>query len=179
MPLQDFDTPFAMQSHLEEIHWRKGFDCVCRICEEGFKTKGAFIQHMTLQHLRSEMPYACSVCGFRSSFHKDVIDHFQDAHDRTDKLQCPRCLKTFSLFVNNQYQANVASSFVQHLQVRQRNIFWSCLTMPTILYYVRTCCAGSRRQEVIVQKVLSDLSLGQGGEVSRREGPRLVQQDST
>ncbi len=43
----------------------------------------------------------------------------KDAHDRTDKLQCPRCLKTFSLFSNNQYNANVASSFVMHLQVRK------------------------------------------------------------
>ncbi len=32
---------------------------------------------MMCVHARSEMPYACSVCGFRSSFHKDVIDHFQ------------------------------------------------------------------------------------------------------
>ncbi len=28
-----------MQNHLEEIHWKKGFDCVCRICEEGFKVR--------------------------------------------------------------------------------------------------------------------------------------------
>ncbi len=77
------------------------------------------------QHYRSEMPYSCSVCGFRSSFHKDAVDHFQEAHDRTDKLQCPRCLKTFSLFSNNQYNANVASSYVMHLQV-------SCRTSSSI-----------------------------------------------
>ncbi len=85
-----------MQTHLEEIHWKKGFDCVCRICEEGFKvislsyflidfiiaifflqTKGTFMQHMTVVHAKYEMPYSCSVCAYRSSFHKDVVDHFQ------------------------------------------------------------------------------------------------------
>ena len=75
-----------------------------------------FIHHMTVSHCKSEMPYLCQVCGFRCSFHKDIIDHFQEAHDRTDKLQCPRCLKTYNLFSTNGYNVNTASSFVTHLQ---------------------------------------------------------------
>ncbi len=90
------------------------------------------------QHYRSEMPYSCSVCGFRSSFHKDAVDHFQEAHDRTDKLQCPRCLKTFSLFSNNQYNANVASSYVMHLQV-------SCSIQSSIVKYKTSTSFSLRR----------------------------------
>ena len=42
---------------------------------------------------------------------------FQESHDRTDKLQCPRCLKTYSLCSDKQgYNPTVASSFVAHLQ---------------------------------------------------------------
>jgi hypothetical protein len=58
---KDFETPFGMQVHLEEYHWKKGFEFVCRICEEGFKAKNLLIHHMTCTHVRSEMPYACQV----------------------------------------------------------------------------------------------------------------------
>ncbi len=116
---RDFDTPFAMQNHLEEAHWKKGFDHICRICEMGFKvrqlptvpcksarvrwrkpgavhsfacvlhtyvfcisvtfvqTTSALTSHMNTYHVAAEMPYGCNICGFRCSFHKDIIDHFQ------------------------------------------------------------------------------------------------------
>eukprot|EP00095_Tigriopus_kingsejongensis_P004720 maker-scaffold931_size79642-snap-gene-0.11 protein:Tk04720 transcript:maker-scaffold931_size79642-snap-gene-0.11-mRNA-1 annotation:"pogo transposable element with znf domain" len=116
---KDFDTPFAMQTHLEEFHWLKGFPFVCRICDQGFKVQNLLIHHMATVHGSSEMPYGCQICGFRSSFHRELIDHFQETHDRTDKLQCPRCLKTFSLCSDKGYNATMASSFVQHLQWHQ------------------------------------------------------------
>ena len=52
------------------------------------------LHHMQKQHVRAELPYFCHICSFRSSKHTDVVEHFQIAHDRTDKLQCPLCLKT-------------------------------------------------------------------------------------
>ena len=55
------------------------------------------------------------MCGYRCSFHRDLIDHFQEAHDRTDKLQCPRCLKTFSLSSDKGAPSNGGEQFVQHL----------------------------------------------------------------
>lgn len=47
------------------------------------------------------------------------IDHFTELHDRTDKLQCPRCLKTFSLFSEKGYNSSIAAAFVEHLQSHQ------------------------------------------------------------
>ncbi len=65
------------------------------------------------------MPYGCQVCGFRTSSHREAVDHFTEAHDRTDKLQCPRCLKTYSLSSDKGYNSSVAAAFVQHLQTHQ------------------------------------------------------------
>jgi hypothetical protein len=47
------------------------------------------------------------------------MDHFQESHDRTDKLQCPRCLKTFSLSSDKGYNSGAAAQFVAHLQQHQ------------------------------------------------------------
>merc|ERR1719219_1409986 len=67
-------------------------------------------------HLAAEMPYVCQVCGFRHSQHREIIDHFQLNHDRTDKLQCPLCLKTYSLYGEKGYMSSIAVTFMQHLQ---------------------------------------------------------------
>ena len=37
-------------------------------------------------------------------------------HDRTDKLQCPLCLKTTGLYGEKGYSADTAVKFMQHLQ---------------------------------------------------------------
>ena len=37
-------------------------------------------------------------------------------HDRTDKLQCPLCLKTTGLYGEKGYNADTAVKFMQHLQ---------------------------------------------------------------
>ena len=102
---KEFDTPYAMQSHLEEVHLKKGSEFVCRlvhilnnpswilhltqnvtsilnfrfrICDEGFSVKNHLIHHMSKNHVKSEMPYLCQICGFRSSTHRELIDHFQE-----------------------------------------------------------------------------------------------------
>jgi len=113
---KDFETPFKMQEHYEELHLRKGSEFVCRICDEPFKMKNHLIHHMGQKHVRSEMPYQCKICNFRSSMHRDCIDHFHEAHDRTDKLQCPLCLKTYSLYGEKGYMSSIAVTFMQHLQ---------------------------------------------------------------
>ena len=61
-----------------------------------------------------------------------MVEHFQNTHDRTDKLQCPLCLKTTGLYgekgyfivpdrpllsyVDTRYNADTAVKFMQHLQ---------------------------------------------------------------
>ena len=49
-----------------------------RICDEGFGVKNHLIHHMSKTHAKSEMPYLCQICGYRSSMHRDLIDHFQE-----------------------------------------------------------------------------------------------------
>lgn len=44
-------------------------------------------------HYPSEMPYRCESCGYHTSSHKDVIDHYYKAHEKGEGLQCPYCLK--------------------------------------------------------------------------------------
>lgn len=44
-------------------------------------------------HYPSEMPYRCESCGYRTSSHKDVIDHYYKIHEKGEGLQCPYCLK--------------------------------------------------------------------------------------
>lgn len=44
-------------------------------------------------HYPSEMPYQCESCGYRTSSHKDVIDHYYKVHEKGEGLQCPYCLK--------------------------------------------------------------------------------------
>merc|ERR1719369_414791 len=87
--------------------------------------KSHLIHHMTKVHVKAEMPYQCQICAHRSSQHRDIIEHFQVTHDRTDKLQCPLCLKTYSLYGEKGYNSNNAVSFMQHLQkhedIKNRN----------------------------------------------------------
>ncbi|CAB4066601.1 POGZ [Lepeophtheirus salmonis] len=77
---------------------------------------------MTKAHVRSELPYACNVCGYRSSSHRDLIDHFHESHDRTDKLQCPRCLKTYSLMGDRGYNSCIALPLLSYLISRRITI---------------------------------------------------------
>ena len=50
-------------------------------------------QHMAGTHYPSEMPYRCESCGYRTSSHRDVIDHYYKIHGKGEGLQCPFCLK--------------------------------------------------------------------------------------
>eukprot|EP00092_Neocalanus_flemingeri_P037076 GFUD01040362.1.p1 GENE.GFUD01040362.1~~GFUD01040362.1.p1 ORF type:complete len:1387 (-),score=480.18 GFUD01040362.1:476-4636(-) len=113
---KDFDSEQKAQAHTDTEHYQKGFECVCLVCNSGFPNQAHLIHHMTKVHVKAEMPYQCNVCAHRSSQHRDIIEHFQETHDRTDKLQCPLCLKTYSLYGDKGYNSNNAVSFMQHLQ---------------------------------------------------------------
>ena len=123
---KDFESSYAMQSHLDTVHVKKGVRYLCRICDEPFQTRNPLIHHMGRFHVKNEMPYLCNVCAYRSSSHRGLVDHFHETHDRSDKLQCPRCLKTFSLFGDKGYNSNVATSFVSHLQMHEDKKGYNC-----------------------------------------------------
>lgn len=113
--LKEFEDPDRLGNHMEELHLKKG-PHVCRICDVDCKGRNFLIGHMLRMHVKFEMPYNCGICGYRSSFHRDVVDHFMESHDRTDKLQCPKCLKTFTLCTDKGYNHTIGEQFVSHLQ---------------------------------------------------------------
>ena len=61
------------------------------------------------------------------------------SHDRTDKLQCPHCLKTFSLFSDKGYNSSVASSFVSHLQMHKDKKVVVHIHLPEVLLGHQCC----------------------------------------
>ena len=118
--LKEFDDGVSLNAHLDFHLQRQGARNACKICLKTFPTEGSLINHMTGSHTKMEMPFACSICGFRSSSHTAMVTHFSECHDRTDKLQCPKCLKVFSLFSDNGYCPEVAGAFIDHLQLHLR-----------------------------------------------------------
>jgi len=113
---KDFDCETKVQSHEDTEHFKRGYDNLCQICNNCYPTRNNLIQHMMKVHVKSEMPYQCQVCGHRSSHHHEIVEHFQTYHDRTDKLQCPHCLKTYSMYNDKGYNSTSSSSYLQHMQ---------------------------------------------------------------
>ena len=116
---KDFDSESKVQTHQDTecvYAYKRGSQYVDRITNTVFSSQGQLIQHMMKNHVKYEMPYSCQVCGYRSSFHHDVIEHFQLQHDRTDKLLCPKSLRVFSLYTSQGYNPAVATAYLQHLQ---------------------------------------------------------------
>ncbi|KAH8024230.1 hypothetical protein HPB51_022333 [Rhipicephalus microplus] len=75
---KEFETPYSMQCHAEAAHLKPD-GIVCKICSQEFDLVSSLIDHMKLYHNPSEMPYSCQLCGFRSSFHHDVVSHFHES----------------------------------------------------------------------------------------------------
>lgn len=113
-------TKSQREIHIAETHSNFGQTdasmMACAICEEKFcklhfhyvgkrnhygfvslaflsVTANLLVQHLTNTHYPSEMPYRCDTCGYRTSSHRDAIDHFYKAHNKGEGLQCPLCLK--------------------------------------------------------------------------------------
>ena len=113
---RDFDSEEKANAHMEMEHLQAGQEFVCQICLNFFPGRVHLISHMKRVHTKHEMPYECQVCGYRTSIHRDIVEHFQMNHDRTDKLQCPHCLKIFCMHNEKGYNTNTSESYLQHLQ---------------------------------------------------------------
>ena len=113
---RDFDSEEKANSHVDLEHLKAGQEFVCQICTTCYPAKNHLIHHMLKVHMKNEMPYKCRVCGYRTSLHRDMVEHFHMNHDRTDKLQCPQCLQTFSLYSDKGYNSTTSDCFLKHLQ---------------------------------------------------------------
>jgi len=116
---KDFDDAAKMEEHFMQTHIMKDMQTSCQICNVSLTSPARLVLHMSREHVKSEMPYCCQVCGYRTSIHREIIDHFHEVHDRTDKLQCPLCLKVFVLWGDKGYNTHAAISFMQHIQKHQ------------------------------------------------------------
>uniref|UniRef100_A0A6V7M7Z7 C2H2-type domain-containing protein n=1 Tax=Bracon brevicornis TaxID=1563983 RepID=A0A6V7M7Z7_9HYME len=115
-----FSTRHQMQIHVAEAHSSfgvcDGHMVVCGICEQKFSNSNLLISHMVSTHLPSEMPYKCEACGYRTSSHKDAIDHFYKNHERGEFLQCPYCLKVIQYSSDGTALAANIQAFLVHMQ---------------------------------------------------------------
>ncbi|XP_035744018.1 uncharacterized protein LOC118451481 isoform X2 [Vespa mandarinia] len=115
-----FSSTHQVVTHISEAHSTFGNSdgdmVVCAICEQKFGNSNLLINHLTAMHCPSEMPYQCDNCGYRTSSHKDVIDHYYQVHEKGEGLQCPYCLKIIEFIVEGQTNASSIHSFFLHMQ---------------------------------------------------------------
>lgn len=72
---------------------------------------------MSSMHHPSELPYKCHTCGYRTSSHKDVIDHYNKCHDKGNSLQCPYCLKIMKFVkAGEQPNSSYVHAYLMHMQ---------------------------------------------------------------
>lgn len=115
-----FSSQHQMVTHVTETHSNFGHSdsdmVVCAICEHKFGNSGLLIDHLSSMHYPSEMPYRCESCGYRTSSHKDAIDHFYRAHEKGEGLQCPYCLKVIQFVSEGNPSAPSVHTFLSHMQ---------------------------------------------------------------
>ncbi|XP_014481960.1 PREDICTED: uncharacterized protein LOC106748192 isoform X2 [Dinoponera quadriceps] len=109
-----------MLTHVAETHSNFGHSdgvmVVCAICEEKFGKSKSLIDHLSSMHYPSEMPYRCESCGYRTSSHKDVIDHYYKVHEKGEGLQCPYCLKVVQFTSEGNPSASSVYTYLSHMQ---------------------------------------------------------------
>lgn len=110
-----FEAPFKIWEHLREKH-NTSHPLICQICN--YYTNGNSTnlrKHMLESHKFPEMPYSCKLCGFRSSFFNDVLEHFETRHAESSYLLCKICLKTID--TSNDYTSRFLNmdKFLRHL----------------------------------------------------------------
>lgn len=118
-----FATTADMKLHVDEIHFKGKVGLICHICEEKFKDIEALQSHMNQNHVAWEMPYECGICKFRSSFHRDVIDHFYAIHNGGEKMQCPFCLKIVAFAIEGKRMSANVFFFLHHITQHQKKSF--------------------------------------------------------
>ncbi|XP_015432341.1 PREDICTED: uncharacterized protein LOC107188550 isoform X2 [Dufourea novaeangliae] len=115
-----FSSQHQMVTHVTETHSNFGHSdsdmVVCAICEQKFGNTGLLICHLSSIHYPSEMPYRCESCGYRTSSHKDAIDHFYSVHEKGEGLQCPYCLKVIQFVNEGSPSITSVHAFLLHMQ---------------------------------------------------------------
>lgn len=117
-----FPTSEEENDHVLQVHKDLSLDeTACLICSEKMESRESLILHMRRTHHQLELPFSCTICGFRSSEQFKLVDHFYEVHKNGEKLQCPHCLKCVA--VGNQGKKLPANVFFysQHVKKHQQN----------------------------------------------------------
>lgn len=112
---RQFFSPLKLKRHLDVVHGPDSCSSrvVCRICELEFENEVVLLLHMKELHKPGEMPYACGLCGFRSSFFSQTWRHFEEVHADTRHFMCHFCLRIFKM--DHTYQKHVARHLKKHV----------------------------------------------------------------
>ncbi|XP_025016456.1 uncharacterized protein LOC107361787 isoform X2 [Tetranychus urticae] len=109
--------PKTLHLH-KELTSNKLQQYACRICCLPFTNRLSFIEHMIETHWPKEAPYRCNVCKYRSSFQKDVLDHFRKEHSYSEVTIaiCPICLAILRCDSPNNLSRIVHGHMSQHFE---------------------------------------------------------------
>ncbi|XP_048367001.1 LOW QUALITY PROTEIN: pogo transposable element with ZNF domain [Sphaerodactylus townsendi] len=116
---RQFNTPFHLQCHLENVHSPYESTTKCKICEWAFESEPLFLQHMKDTHKPGEMPYVCQVCQYRSSLYSRWTNHFHSVLRRpVASSLCPYCLQ--------ESLPRAGNAFQQHFMRHQKKSVYHC-----------------------------------------------------
>lgn len=71
---------------------------------------------MQKSHKSAELPFNCGCCDYRSSSLRHTVDHFYSDHTASGTLQCPFCLKIYTIVANNEQITTNIDGYLEHLK---------------------------------------------------------------
>uniref|UniRef100_T1IVH9 Uncharacterized protein n=1 Tax=Strigamia maritima TaxID=126957 RepID=T1IVH9_STRMM len=149
---REFDTPYVMQCHIEDVHLNNSSSLKCRICDQAFQYEESLIKHMVSTHTAVEMPYSCEVCKYRCSMYKTLVDHFHQVHNDTNYIQCHYCLKVFSVKFSAVRQIGLINNFWTHVYKHQTKSLNRKCTACSLMFVGRNEMTLHRLQDHVTYK---------------------------
>ncbi|XP_023209354.1 uncharacterized protein LOC111612380 isoform X2 [Centruroides sculpturatus] len=140
-----FATCTAMQHHIKYVHL-KANSVICKICNQDFTKVEKLSNHLKEVHVQNEMPYLCNICYYRTSFHQDILNHFYELHNETEKLLCQYCLKVFEIQFSTKGVGNTEEYFFHLQKHRDRDIRKLC----------KACCLSFISSSELTKHILRD-----------------------
>ena len=67
-------------------------------------------------HKNAELPFICGCCDHRSSSLRHTVDHFYIDHTASGTLQCPFCLKTYTVVTDKEQIVVNIAAYLNHLK---------------------------------------------------------------
>ncbi|XP_067126760.1 zinc finger protein 280C-like isoform X2 [Centruroides vittatus] len=140
-----FATCTAMQHHIKNVHL-KANSIMCKICNQEFTKIEKLSNHLKEVHVQNEMPYLCYICYYRTSFHQDILNHFYELHNETEKLLCQYCLKVFEIQFSTKGVGSTEEYFFHLQKHHERDVRKQC----------KACCLSFISSSELAKHILRD-----------------------